>query len=304
MEPVIPSVTPGSSTTVISNTTVASVWIDTWNRAEVIAAYKKEFGTPLPAIDWKGDINGCDPGVCSTNYLEALTKRIRFFRALAGINGLVVPVDSLSISAQVAAKLMLNNKDVSHYPPKTWGCYSTQGAYIAARSNLAILMGASNPDFTTNFMYDAGNNNTSVGHRYSLLSTSLSHIGIGTVYNSSSRLASNVMYTYTSYSIKDTILSTRAPYISWPYSGYIPYHLVFPRWSYQSTTQDLSASILKINNQIVTPIFKDWYRIVWELPVPEKPTPDQTYEVTVSDVKVNNESKSFTYKVVVIDTDK
>ena len=141
-----------------------NIGIDVSNRQTVVDAYKKEFGSPVPAIGWVGSLDNCQEGTATKAFVDAQLSRINYYRSMAGIDGSVVFVDSLNRKAQKAALMMTVANTLNHQPPLTWRCYSTEGFQAAGRSNLASNSDTS-PDFITQFMADYGTSNTAVGHR-------------------------------------------------------------------------------------------------------------------------------------------
>jgi hypothetical protein len=211
--------------------------------------------------------------------------------------------------AQWGAMICNKNKQLNHNPPSTWKCYSAKAAYACNQSNLANrgTDGSTNPDFITQYVEDAGDNNKMVGHRVWIFYNTLKYIGLGnfTSLTKTTATNTNTFYVNNSFRFKTAKSVTRNNSISWPIEGYNPYNIVFPRWSFSYIGGDLSKATIKVNGVAKQDIFKgavlDTSVIVWEMPTQTKPIADQTYEVIISNIKVGNETKLVTYIVVVID---
>lgn len=295
-----------------TNPTATNIGIDVSNRKAVVAAYTKEFGSPVPAIGWVGNLDNCQEGTASKVFVDAQLSRINYFRAMAGIDGSVVFVDSLNRKAQKAALMMAVANTLNHQPPLTWKCYSTEGAQAAGRSNLSGNSDNS-PDFITQFMGDYGVNNTAVGHRRWILFPRNKTMGTGNVANTANRAGYNALWVIGDNTFGTTRNKTRTEYIAWPVAGYNPYQLVYPRWSFQYDGADFSQAQVSVksngtsaNPTIVSRTTNGYGEntLVWEMEAIKQPTTDLVYEVTVQGVSITNQLRSFSYKVIVIDPQK
>jgi hypothetical protein len=103
--------------------------------------------------------------------------------------------------------------------------------------------------------------------------------------------------------------------VAWPPPGYVPYPVVYPRWSFSYPKADFgSASVSMSKNgsaihQIVLETVKNGYgenTLVWiplglssssAWPVPAG---DEVYQVTVKNVKINGVNRDFKYQVTII----
>ncbi|HYP18234.1 MAG TPA: hypothetical protein VEQ65_13560, partial [Opitutus sp.] len=111
--------------------------------------------------------------------------------------------------------------------------------------------------------------------------------------------------------------ATRAAYVAYPPAGYVPYQLVWPRWSFSYPGADFStASITMARGGQSVPVAIESRAngageptLVWayngldpnssvEHP---KPSADTTYTVTVSNVRIAGAPQTFSYNVVVFD---
>lgn len=107
----------------------------------------------------------------------------------------------------------------------------------------------------------------------------------------------------------------RDGFVAWPPPGFIPYQLVFARWSFSLRGADFSDAqvVMTIdgkNQSIIVEDIRNGFgdnTFVW---LPDgmsdsaawpRPTNDSLILINLSNVKVGNETKSFTYQVTVID---
>jgi hypothetical protein len=123
---------------------------------------------------WSGDVATCnagdvlDPGKANT------VKLVNLYRWMSGLPP-VTNSPGLDSAAQQCSLMMRANNALSHMPPDTWDCYTTEGANGAARSNISTAPGVRSIDA---YMADNFAPN-SLGHRRWILSNSLGTIGVG-----------------------------------------------------------------------------------------------------------------------------
>ena len=262
------------------------------------------------AINWTGNHSSCDPGTTDQNFRLAVLRRINYFRAMAGVPADITFSDESNLKAQAAALMMSVNRQLSHAPPTSWICYSTNGAEGAGSSNL--YLGVYSWNAITGYMLDPGGGNYPVGHRRWILYPQTQVMGTGDVPYTQDYPASNALRVFDSHMWEQTP-PTREEFVSWPPPGYVPYQVVFPRWSFSYTNADFSGasvtmesngSNLSVNQADVVNGYgentlvwipmglNDWDN--WPLPAV-----DTTYTVTIHNVVVNNQNRDFTYNVIV-----
>ena len=139
-------------------------WNRTWDRVE--------------QVRWTGSTAQCDPGMLNDEALESAVELTNLYRGLAGLSPITLN-RSISNDLQACALMMDANNSLSHQPPETWSCFSSNGAYMASQSNIA---GSSAIDAIGMYMIDPGNQ-TTIGHRRWLLSLGLESVGIGSTDN-------------------------------------------------------------------------------------------------------------------------
>ncbi len=275
------------------------------------AVYQASEGIP---IGWTGSQETCEAGATLQEFKDAVERRINFFRAMAGIPANVILSPEFSAKAQQAALMMSVNNQLNHFPPADWSCYTAGGAEAAGNSNLSI--GHNGPSAITGFIFDAGSNNSLVGHRRWILYPQTQAMGTGDIPSSGTYSAAHALWVFDS-NMWAPRPATRSEYVSWPPPGYVPYMLVPPRWSFSYPNADFSSTSVTMTtggNSVPVQLEQvhDGYgenTIVW---VPDgldpasgssfpNPGGDKTYTVTISNVKVSGTPTSFTYNVTLFD---
>lgn len=288
-------------------------FLDLQNR-DVVDAYFTEnyLNAELPAIEWTGSLLGCDPGSLSPAYQAAVLKRINFFRRMAGVPDEVIFNEAYNLKAQAAALMMARNKKLSHEPSDTWLCYSDLGFLGASSSNLAL--GAYGWVAINMYMLDPGTGNGEVGHRRWILYPQTQEMGNGDIPPQPDYPSANALVVFDNH-YTDPRPPTREDYVTWPPPGYVPYQIVFPRWSFSFDDADFSSATVTMSYNgsniplvIETPI--DGYgenTLVW---IPygmdnwdswPKPAFDMHYLVNVQNVHILSEPYNFSYDVTVFD---
>ncbi len=262
-------------------------------------------------IMWDGDRAVCAAGSTALDYKEAVALRINYFRAMAGVPSQIAFSDTYSGKDQKAALMMSANNALDHYPPDTWSCYSAEGAEGAGNSNLAL--GASGWDSISLYVKDPGSNNGAAGHRRWILYPQTQQMGTGDIPPAGGS-AANALWVFDD-NIWNPRSATREEYVAWPPPGYVPYQVVYPRWSFAYAGADFSqATVTMTNNQqpvsTVLETIYDGYgenTLVW---IPAgltswdawpQPAADTRYRITIDNVVIAGTPRSFTYDVTVFD---
>ena len=273
-------------------------------------AYYQNAATP--ASGWTGDKSACAAGTTSAAFRDAVVLRINYFRAMAGVPAQVALSDTYNAKAQQAALMMSVNGQLSHDPPATWQCYTADGDQAAANSNLAL--GIYGWNAITGYVQDPGTSNGAVGHRRWILYPQTQTMGTGDVPSDSGGPASNDLWVF------DGRYGTARPpvrdtFVAWPPPGFVPYQVVFPRWSFSYPAADFSNASVTMtldgqNVALLQESVKTGYgenTLVW---IPSglssssawpKPAADTAYTVTVTNVLIGGVPTSFTYDVIVMD---
>lgn len=285
---------------------VPPTWIDTQDRAASRALYLTGYlGSQTPDSGWTGSIETCEPGTTSEALRAATLRRINYFRAMAGVYDLTGFDETLNVKAQAAALMMSANRELSHTPAGDWTCYSAAGAEGAGHSNLS--MGSYGPDAITHgYMTDPGDSNYFVGHRRYVLSPYVREMGVGDIPWTSNGPATNALWVFDDWHGPRL---TRDEFVAWPPPGYVPYQVVYPRWSLSYPAADFSrsAAAMTRNGQPISvqtnpPVngYAD-NTLVWEPQVSFDTDTDTIYQVILRDVLINNQPRTIRYEVILFD---
>jgi hypothetical protein len=208
-----------------------SLTVDTRNRSAVTSLFNSTY---LPAlqtpIDWTGSIAGCVAGTTSQAHVDATFEMVNYYRAMAGLPGDVVEVTSLLDDCQETALMMIAEGSLSHSPPSSWSCYTPEGAAAAGSSNLAL--GNHGPSAIVAYMRDSGAGNAAVGHRRWILYPPQNAMGTGSNDAHNLYHGANGLYVFASFGPRPT----GPDVVAWPPPGYVPYQVVYDRWSLSLNT--------------------------------------------------------------------
>lgn len=277
--------------------------IDTSSRAAVTDLYNTVY---LPALavapGWTGSVAGCMAGTVSEAYANATLDAVNVFRALAQLPAAITRNLVKDAKSQQAALMMTANNSLDHFPPPSWTCYTADGAEAAGKANLAL--GTSGARAVAAYIRDAGAGNTAVGHRRWILFPRQTEMGTGATDNA------DALWVIGEFGARP--MSPQL--VTWPSAGYVPFALVYPRWSFSvNTASDVNltgATVSMTQNGMpltVVPLpqatgFGD-NTLVWE-PSTQPFTAgmtDQVIEVSVQNVLVAGVAQNFTYTVIAFD---
>jgi hypothetical protein len=262
--------------------------------------------------DWMGNVGNDVAGTTSTSFQNAIALRVNVLRAFAGIPAAITLNSSWSTEDQQAALMTSANDALNHSPPSTWTDYTSAGAQAAGNSNL--YLGQFGPDAITGYVQDPGSNNAEAGHRRWVLYPPTEQMGTGDLPASGSYKSANALWVFDS---SHPYPSLRDGFVAWPPEGYVPYQLIFPRWSFSLPGADFSSATVTVTrsgSNVATTIVSSTDNgygdntLVWTLagapdgtadyPATSSDTP---YSVNVANVKVGGVAQSYTYSVVVFD---
>jgi hypothetical protein len=251
-----------------------------------------------------GDIGACDEGNTTAAFKNAILRRVNYFRAMAGLPGDITLDEQHNLKSRKAALIMIAQGQLSHFPPTSWPCYTAEGREGAEKSNLHLATGSTlGADIIDGYIRDAGQFNTAVGHRRWILYTLQRVMGTGSAEGPSSR--ANALFVLGQFGTGPVRNH------SWPPAGFVPYQVVFPRWSFSAPGADFSQATVSMSqngNSITVSIlpvevgFGD-NTIVWEpsgIPTTAPPS-DTSYTVTIDNVLVSGSPTQFQYTVTIID---
>jgi hypothetical protein len=292
--------------------TSTSPFLDVSDRQKVVNFYLEHYvNVATPSIHWDGNLQNCDPGTVDQAFQNATLERINFFRAMAGVPNTINFSSASNEKAQAAALMMSVNNALSHKPPQDWICYSALGVQGAGSSNL--LIGAYGWVAIYYYMKDPGFGNGAVGHRRWILYPQTQVMGSGDIPPQPDYAATNALVVFDEH-LWDARPVTREDYVAWPPPGYVPYQIVFPRWSFSYPKADFSNAMVSMSSgEVNIPLeqssIENGYgenTLVW---IPNglgdgsswpNPGSDTRYTVTVSNVVVNAVVQEFTYDVIII----
>lgn len=280
-----------------------SVAVDMNDRAAVIASYDAEFNRVEPDAQWTGSVATCTPGTTSVAYQQSVLQRVNWFRDLAGLPPVRLEPANSQYS-QAAALISAAENKLTHYPASTARCYSADGAKGAGNSSLAL--GGSGVTAINMYMNDYGDNNKPVGHRSWLLAPNLATVAPGDVIqksNTSGHWSSNALY----QTLSSPGATPRDGAVAWPPRGFVPYQVVYDRWSYHRGGADFSSATVSVTGPdgpvpVTIDDRKGWLGpgIVFVPALPEgKPSGDRAYEVSISGIGGTGPS-SVAYTVTIV----
>jgi uncharacterized protein YkwD len=206
------------------------------------ASYDFYHNVYLPAVNvapgWTGNHNSCNPGSLSPTFLSAALARVNYFRAMAGLNSDIVWDSNYNQKAQAAALVISVNNNLTHSPPSSSVCYSADALTGAQKSDITkTYLGA---EAINIFIEDPGFGNYAVGHRRWILYPGQQKMGIGSVLSGGSgKPAATALYVVGSF-------VNRKQDVAWPPPGYVPYPVVYQRWSYSKASADFNNATIHV----------------------------------------------------------
>lgn len=295
-------------------------WVDISNRSAVVDLYNDIFlpSSSVP-LGWNGNTGAGVAGTTSAAYKDAVQSQINYFRSMAGVPPVITLNSANNAKSQQAALMMSANGELQHNPPTTWLHYTADGAEAAANSNLCLRFDSDPNQPQTGcikgYIEDAGAGNASVGHRRWILHPQTQVMATGDVPTvlpiTTGFLFANATWVFDG-NIFGPRPATREEYVAWPPPGFVPYQLVYPRWSFGLAGADFSTATVTMSgpsgNIAVTlePVTNGFGEntLVWRpsdpLPITPPPT-DTQLNVTINGVRVNGVTRNFSYSVTVFD---
>jgi hypothetical protein len=293
---------------------IPATWYDTSNRAAVAQAYINDY-LPTRAIPlgWVGDVAAGIAGDTSQQYKTAVVQRVNWYRAMAGVPAWITLDPVFNGKAQKGALMLAANRALSHTPPPSWQFYTADGAQALGSSN--ICQGFQwDPGCVEEYIADQGTNNGPVGHRRWILFPQTRFMGTGDVPFQGNLWNALWIFDNNYFSARP---STRDEFVSWPPKGYVPYQVVFPRWSFSYPNADFStATVTMTRGGAPVPLRMEAQAvnigensIVWvpdnqsttNALHPAPPPGDTAYNITISNVRIGGQTRSFNYLVIVFD---
>lgn len=279
------------------------------DRAASLEFYRRVYlASEGTVIGWTGNQADCNAGTTAAAFRDAVTLRINYYRAMAGVPPLNGQSPAYVRKAQQAALMQSVNRSLNHDPPTSWQCYTAEGDEASRRSNLCL--GRNGPAAIDGYMADPGSNNTPAGHRRWILYPQTRVMGSGDVAATSGYMAANALWAWDDR-FGDPRPPTREEYVAWPPPGYTPHRVVSPRWSFAYAGADLRTATVDVrrNGQnvgvTVHPVANGYGEntLVWDVDADLSPGPDTAYDVTVRDVRIGGVARDFAYRVIVFNAD-
>lgn len=268
------------------------------------------------AADWTGDIESCHAGQVSDAYEAATLRRINWYRAFAGVPSDIVLHEAYSIKARETALILSANNTLTHFPTSDMRCYSAAGDEGAQKSNLTY--GQAGAGSVKNQFEDYGSSNKGVGHRRWLLYPFTKRMGVGNVLPNSTYPRIGTVWVLDPPNLASWGAArpqTRESFVAWPPPGFIPYPLVYPRWSFTYPNADFSdAQVTLLRNGEEHPLIQEPYEVgagentlVW-IPAPyqdgdrwQSVDADEHFHVMIDGVRIAGEVRTFNYSVTIFD---
>jgi uncharacterized protein YkwD len=283
------------------------------NRAEALKFYQEHYLlTDPPSDDWTGSQAACDPGSTSPEFRAEVLQRINYFRSMAGLPNTVTFSETSNHNAQAAALIMSANSNLSHDPPVSWDCYSEAGHSGASSANLAL--GWYGWNVIDGYMKDPGDGNYAVGHRRWILYPQTQQMGTGDIPAGNGFPASNALVVFDSHSWEPRP-ATREAFVAWPPPGYVPYTVIYGRWSFSYPGANFNHATVRMSSEgrpisiVQSPPISGYGEntLVW---IPDgrgngetwhQPPRDTAFTVAILNVLINGSPHSFTYTVIIVD---
>lgn len=306
--------------------------IDTQDRWQVREFFQTvyQFGDDA-TMQWSGNYDSPDAGSVSEAWLKATQVRVNFYRQLAGVPT-VGEFDSV-LNAKCQASALMQSMNISpdlheltemalmdppqspHEPPESW-IHDTPDAREAARGNLA--WNQTGPGAIDGYMVDFGGGNAATGHRRWVLYPPTSVMGSGDTPGSEFHSSTNTLWwEKDDFPVRP---DTREEFVAWPPKGYIPSELVWSRWSFSVWNADFSSASVEMSmdgdpiniflqsysvyndfgeSSIVWAIdgMSIFQRVEWD-----RPETDEQIDVTIHNVQVDGQFKSYNYAVKIFDS--
>lgn len=255
---------------------------------------------------WTGHAAGCVTGSESDVSAVATIANVNYFRAMNRLAPVGLAPAHVNAKAQAAALIFEASNQLSHTPSSAWACWTPQGAEAAARSNIALGIGGANT--VGAYIADAGQHNEDAGHRRWLLSPRARTFGTGSTGRA------NAIWVIES--------GTPAPrpatdIVAWPPKGYVPWPLVYPRWSVSSNLApgaDYSAARVSVSaNGRALPVTQfpahNGYgdnTLVFDVGLPadlQANRAETAFDVTVTNVAIDGAARTLSYRSTAVDVD-
>ncbi len=289
----------------------SDAWFNTRDRESVRLTYR-QMAEPEQAasMNWAGSLAACDAGQTSPEFQELVLGRIKWFRAMAGVPANHLAFDpGLNAKAQQAALIASANGRINHQPESTDRCYTPEGAKAAAASNLCDSADPKDPGCIINFMEEKGDGNLHAGHRRWLLFPALQDLGLGAIPAAPDHSPAAALHVIPRARPPST--HTRDPWVAWPPRGYVPYPVIYKRWSFsypQATFVSTRVAVtrepgkeLEITLEPPMRGFGDNALVFNVANLDAGPGADVRFQVSIENVTTPAGPQSFSYEIIAFD---
>eukprot|EP00051_Salpingoeca_urceolata_P015716 m.205147 g.205147 ORF g.205147 m.205147 type:complete len:646 (-) comp18481_c1_seq3:898-2835(-) len=276
-------------------------------------------------VGFTGNVADCTAGTIDAQFRQATVLRLNLFRLMLGLQPVSENADTAQHNAcQESSVMMARNKQLSHYPPPNWDCFTYPGANASAASNL--ILGATSappgtrdsfvgPKSIDDFFDDQGANNAAVGHRRWFIYPGLRTVSVGAAIWQDAGLYYEASAIWVGQGNFEAPSSSMRKWVAWP-QGYFPASLLpaSRRWSFtfrdadftnaQVTVTDTSAStqLSVVIEHRGLPGGLPESTLVWLLTInPDVTSSDAMYHVEVAGFTVHGEPQNVAYDVIVAD---
>ncbi|MDA8886300.1 CAP domain-containing protein [Bacteroidia bacterium] len=189
-------------------------------------------GKNISPYIWNGDRSGCNAGSIDIDIQSKVANRINYFRRNAGVPEVLFD-EATNEYCQEAALMMMSNNKLEHDPPRTWRCWTNEGAYAAKHS---LLIKDANTSMAVTYIMD--DKNPSAGNRRWLLYPN------GKVYGHGSTDNIAVIWALDDSGSTDTAQYMDLP-VTWPPQGDVPQLMMFSNWTF-SIYRDLNDAKVEV----------------------------------------------------------
>lgn len=288
--------------------------VETGSREAVRLFWRVRYRASTPTAFWRGNLANCEPGETLAEHRAAMLARINWYRAMAGVPGDMTEDPAATRKAQAAALITAANSRISHDVTPDWACFSADAQEGAHLSSIALVVNGT--EAIDSFMRDAGALNHGTNHRRWLLFPNTMFMGLGDVRTA------DPQRTASAFTAFDGLYNGNRPalkreFVAWPPPGWVPYQVVFPRWSFAFPGADLTAATVTMTRagqpvEVAVEPYDDGAgepTLVWRADgqahdaIWPRPAADTVYQVAVDNVKVAGETRRFEYEVKVFDPD-
>lgn len=274
-----------------------------------------------PVYEVAPDLATCLEGSLKNSERQKIVDYINKIRAIHGLKPVIYDYAG-DEAAQKGAMACVANNDIEHNMPSNWQCFSEKAKYGTLNSNLYIIkasseINAASESSIISWMIDKPFSD--VGHRRAIINPFVSQISFGRVdgkpkVSSQNSFASAMTLKYLD-NLNQTVSDMDIEYVAYPYHDYPPllvdktfylsFHAVYDKVNWWNNNKvDYSGAQITVtgpnNTQLnvhsATSDNVGWgglsNALVWKV---DGMQDGITYNVSITNVKINNQTKSYSY---------